>query len=117
MAAQAAVHDNPVICHPGPCWAGVAAPPGSLLVAFRPTLTACFPVVSVLAHLSGQMLTLDVHTTQGCSGGGGQAALAQSTLVAVPLRDLPRRVRLGVLVRVTVPAYPSRVIGRTSIAV
>lgn len=116
-AAQTANHGNPVICQRGPCWDGVAAPPDSLLVSFRPTLTACFPLVSVQAHLSGQVLTLDVRTTQGCSGGGGQAALAESTLAAIPLRDLPRQARLRVLVRVMVPAYPPTVIGHTSVAV
>lgn len=115
VAAQDANHGNPVICRPDPCWAGVAAPPGTLLVSFRATLTACFPVISTRARLDGRVLTVDVRTTQACSGGGGQAALAQSTLVAIPLRDLPRQVRLWVLVRATVPPYPASVIGRTSV--
>jgi hypothetical protein len=97
-----ALGGKPPTCGPGACWPGAHAPPASLLVAVRPTLTSCFEVAGLTSAVpSLRTLRIDIQMDNLCGAAvGGQAALATGLLLAVPIADLPYPGRLSVVVRV-----------------
>lgn len=113
--ARAGHHGRRVACHPGPCWAGTIPPAKSLLIAFRPTLTACYAIRSIGAALVHASVQVDARMAQACHGGGGQAALARSSLIAIPLSELSPRRSLKIVLRVAAPGTPLAVVGRTRV--
>lgn len=76
-------------CPTAGCWADARVPSGSLLLAVRPEVVACYQVTHVRTAQSGSTLEVDLQLNYVCRVGAGTAARMASWLFALPASAVP----------------------------
>ncbi|HEU5270992.1 MAG TPA: hypothetical protein VFU36_13790 [Jatrophihabitans sp.] len=98
---RAALAGRQPSCQPAGCWSDAKVPAGSLLLAVRPTLVACYQVQRIqTARDSASAIRLDLQLNYVCRPGMGSAARMAGWLIAVPATAAAGN-RLTVTVRVS----------------
>lgn len=98
---RAALGGRQPSCQPAGCWSDAKVPAGSLLLAVRPALVACYQVQRIqTARDSASAIRLDLQLNYVCRPGMGSAARMAGWLIAVPA-DTATGNRLTVTVRVS----------------
>lgn len=99
---KAASAGRPVTCAKLPCWSGVAAPAGSLLLAVRPGPVSCYSPRTVAVTPTGSdALRVDIQSMGVCRPGAGSAARMPAMLIALPGSALPSSGNVTVTVRLS----------------
>ena len=98
---RAALSGRQPTCQPAGCWSGAKIPAGSVLLAVRPAMVACYQVQRIqTARDSASAIRLDLQLNYVCRPGMGTAARMAGWLIALPA-DAAAGNRLTVTVRVS----------------
>lgn len=113
---QAALAGRQPKCQPAGCWSDAKVPTGSLLLAVRPALVACYQVQRIqTGRDSASAVRLDLQLNYVCRPGMGSAARMAGWLIALPA-DAAAGGRLTVTVRVSQrPGTPFSTLGSATL--
>jgi hypothetical protein len=99
---RAALGNRQPACLPAGCWTDAKVPAGSLLLAVRPALVACYALVRIqTARPMATAIRLDLQLNYVCRPGAGSAARMGGWLLALPAAALPPSGPVTVTVRVS----------------